>query len=490
MIKKYLKATLLFLFSGLLIITYSTPKASEHKDFFRQILEQKKLFLHAPDSLPLEFRSTHDRHILGNMRVMILEGRETFRFDTFGNELFWGKTLRLHEAIKGASLGGEGPGLTPSQALALGLKVDVKALPFSFQRDLRRGRVDLEDPVNTVELLRLNAVVGLTGFFDSQENLTAVGVQCALCHSLVDDSLAPGIGHRLDGWANRDLNIGQIIALAPNLQPFVDLLQIVDSSIDADTVRAVLNSWGAGKFDAQLFLDGKAFNPERTDPKTGEPASAATMLPSVFGLAGVNLHTWTGWGSVPHWNAFVATLEMQGKGRFFDPRLNNPEQFPIAAAMGFGNLNEHIDPEEDRITSKLPALHFYQLSLPAPKPNQGDFNSAAAERGHALFKVNCNRCHTEPLFTEPGWNMHPPQEIGIDAFQANRSPDKAYRTPPLSGIFVREKGLFIKDENKGQFFHDGRFSTLLEVINHYDNFLSLGLNENEKEDLVEYLKSL
>lgn len=480
--KNYLKIPSLLIFFALiaLIISHNTLQSGENKEYSNQ-----------HKTSPFEFQSAYDRHLLTNARAMILEGRQTFRFDTFGNEQFWGATLKLHEAIKGAALGGGGPGLAPSQALALGLKIDVKALPIPLQMDLKQGRIDLEDPAITVELLRLNSVVGLTGFFDDQSNLAAVGIQCALCHSIVDNSFAPGIGQRLDGWPNRDLNVGKIIALAPNLQPFVALLQIVTPEIDEDTVREVLNAWGPGKFDAQLLLDGKAVNTERIDPETGNPMPAATMIPPAFGLAGINLHTWTGWGSVPHWNAFVANLEMQGKGRFFDPRLDNKEQFPIAAEVGFGNLNEDIDPDEDRITPKLPGLHFYQLSLPAPKPRPGvDFDPAAAKSGQAFFKTNCSRCHTQPLFTEPGWNMHPAEDIGIDAFQANRSPEKAYRTAPLSGVFTRENGLFIKEEHKGRFFHDGRFATLLEVVNHYDSFFGLGLTEAEKKELVEYLKSL
>jgi cytochrome c peroxidase len=239
-------------------------------------------------------------------------------------------------------------------------------------------------------------------------------------------------------------------------------------------VRTVLNSWGPGKFDAELILDGKAFRP---DGKSG-----ATLIPPAYGLAGVNLHTWTGWGSVPYWNAFVAVLEMHGKGRFFDPRLNDANQFPVAARNGFGDVK--IEADEDQVTSKLPALHFYQLSLPAPKPVAGkDFNEAAAERGDTLFegKANCIRCHTEPVWTEPGWNLHTPDEIHIDDFQANRSPDRRYRTSPLAGIFARQKG---------GFFHDGRFASLTEVAQHYNNVFNLQLTDTEISDLVEYLKSL
>ena len=245
-----------------------------------------------------------DDPILDNAEDMIEEGRRTFRFDTFGDEDYWGGQLQLHQAIQGDRFGGVGPGLSLKNVLALGLKVDVDALPPDLIGALRSGQVDLDDPSVTLALLKLKAVVGVTGLFNRQGTLRAVGIQCAVCHSIVDASLAPGIGHRLDGWANRDLNIGAIVALAPNLQPLADLL-----GVDVATVRTVLNSWGPGKFDAELALDGKAFRPD------GQ--SATVLIPPAFGLAGVNLHTWTGWGSVTHWNAYVANLEMHGNGRFF-----------------------------------------------------------------------------------------------------------------------------------------------------------------------------
>jgi mono/diheme cytochrome c family protein len=413
-----------------------------------------------------ELLSPFDRVVCQHAVNSIDNGRQIFRYDTFGDEAFWGGTLELHQTIQGEQFGGIGPGLSPQTALELGLKVDVDALPRSVIRQLRQGQVDLTDPAVTLLLLQEDAVVGVTGFFNDQGTLDAVGIQCALCHSTVDDSFAPGIGNRLDGWANRDLNVGAIIAFAPNLQPLADLL-----GVDVATVEEVLLSWGPGKFDAELVLDGKAFRPD------GGPA--ATLIPPAFGLSGVNLHTWTGWGSVTHWNAFVANLEMNGQGTFYDPRLDDADKFPIAAANNFG----HISNDPDLITPKLADLHLYQLAIPAPKPPEGSFDAEAAARGEALFdgKANCASCHVPPLYTEPGWNMHTPEEIGIDDFQANRSPDERYRTAPLAGLWTH---------TKGGFYHDGRFATLQDVVDHYNSHFGLGLTQEEINDLVEYLKSL
>jgi hypothetical protein len=409
-------------------------------------------------------RSPSDVAIADNARRMIEEGRQTFRYDTFEDEDFWGGELRLHDAIQGEAFGGVADGLSPKAALELGLKVDLEALPPQIVQQLRSDRLDLDDPAVTLELLRRNAVVGVTGFFEGR-SLRSVGIQCALCHSTVDDALAQGIGRRLDGWANRDLDIGTIVALAPDLSPFADLL-----GVSEDAVRNVLRNWGVGKFDAELVLDGKTSGPQ---------GSAATLIPPAFGLAGVNLHTWTGWGSVPHWNAFVANLEMHGKGTFFDPRLDDAAKFPIAAREGFG----HVRTEPDLITPKLAALHFYQLAIAAPSPPAGSFDASAAERGEELFdgKAECATCHVEPIYTEPGWNLHTASEIGIDDFQAQRSPDGRYRTSPLAGLWTHQKG---------GFYHDGRFATLRDVVDHYDDHFDLGLTESERNDLVEYLKSI
>ena len=407
-----------------------------------------------------------DRQIEQNAQRSIREGRQIFRFDTFGDEAFWGDTIKLHQAIQGARFGGVGPGVSPKTALDVGLKVDADALPPALTESLKKGQVDLNDPANTLALLKANAVVGVTGIFDASGHLRSMGIQCALCHSTVDNSLAPGIGHRLDGWANRDLNVGAIINLSPDLSAVAKLLNISE-----EAVRVVLAAWGPGKFDAELLLDGKGFRP---DGKT-----AATLLPPAFGLAGVNQHTWTGWGSVPHWNAFVANLAMHGKGTFYDPRLNDPAKFPVAARNGFGNVRN--DP--DLFSAKSPALHLYQLAIPAPPPPAGSFDQNAALRGKQLFdnKAKCATCHVAPAFTEPGWNMHTAQEIGIDDFQASRAPDNRYRTAPLKGLWTH---------TKGGFYHDGRFPALRDVVNHYDAHFSLSLSEQEKVDLVEYLKSL
>ena len=401
-----------------------------------------------------------------NAIQQVREGRDTFRYATFGDEAFWGDTLGLHLAIAGAANGGVGPGVSPETALSVGLKVDVEALPRSLQRALARGKVDLKDPATTLALLKLDAVVGITGIFDGAGKITSMGIQCSFCHSTVDNSFAPGIGRRLDGWANRDLNVGAIVSLAPRLGPVAQLL-----GVDVATVRAVLASWGPGRYDAELFLDGKPFRP---DGKT-----AAVLIPPAFGLAGVNLHTSTGWGSVAHWNALVAVTQMHGQGTFFDPRLNDPVKYPVATRAGFWNVR----PEEDLVTPLLPGLHFYQLALPVPQAPRGSYDRNAARRGETVFagKAQCATCHVPPLYTEPGWNMHTGAEIGIDEFQASRSPDERYRTAPLRGLWTHAKG---------GFYHDGRFPTLAAVVNHYDAHFTLGLSAGEKSDLVQFLKSL
>lgn len=385
-------------------------------------------------------------------------GRTWFRYDPFGSNLFFSNALGLNELLSNVS---------PRQALELGVKVDVARIPPSVRRALAAGRVDLDDPAVTRFLFSRFAVVGAVAILsDDGERLESLGITCAFCHSTVDDSFAPGVGRRLDGWANRDLDVGAILALAPNLQPVADLL-----GVDVDTVRTVLRSWGPGKFDAHLNLDGKAFRPDG--------GSAAVLIPPAFGLAGVNLATYEGWGSVSYWNAFVAGHEMNGLGNFFDPRLADAEKYPVAAAAGLADTRE----TPDLVTPRLADLHFYQLALPAPTPPPGSFDADAAARGGALFrgKADCARCHVPPLFTDPGLNLHAPEAIGIDAFQADRGPEGKYRTTPLRGLWTH---------TKGGFYHDGRFATLEAVLDHYDGHFGLELTESEKRDLVQYLLSI
>jgi len=408
-----------------------------------------------------------DNQIDTNAQQMLAEGRRIFRYDTFGDEAYWSDKLKLHRAIAGAKNGGVGPGVSPKTALSVGLKVDMEALPADLVTKVKAGQVNLDDPATTLALIKLDSVLGVKGTFNSDGSLKAIGLTCAVCHSTVDDAFMPGIGRRLDGWPNRDLNVGAVISLAPDTSSLTKPLGVNEA-----TLKKVLASWGPGKFDAQLNLDGKAFRPD------GKPA--ATLIPPAFGMAGINNHTWTGgWGTVSYWNAYVANLELQGQGTFYDERLNDARKYPVAAKAGFGNKRSGTD----MVTAKLAALQFYQLAIPPPTPPAGSFDKAAATRGEAIFngKAACAQCHVPPLYTEPGWNTHKPADIGIDDFQANRSPDNSYRTAPLRGLFAHMKG---------GFYHDGRFATLLDVVNHYNSFKKLNLTEPEKKDLVEFLKSL
>lgn len=398
--------------------------------------------------------------------AMLEQGRKTFRFDTFGSEAFWGDALQLHKAIAGAKNGGVGPGVSPKTALAVGLKVDADALPPALKKQIAAGKVDLDDPATTIALLKLNAVVGVTAFANADGSVKSMGIQCAFCHSTVDNSFAPGIGKRLDGWANRDLNVGAIVSLAPNLKPFTDLLGVNEA-----TVKKVLASWGPGRYDAFLNKDGKAFGPDGKQ--------AGTLIPPAFGLAGVDLATSTGSGSVTYWNAYVGVTQMHGSGTHFDARFSNKDQYAVSSKSGAWNTRE----KPDRVTPKLAALHYYQLSMPAPKAPAGSYNKAAFERGKIVFDGvgKCATCHVPPLFTEPGHNLHSPSELGIDSFQADRSPTRMYRTAPLAGLWTHQKG---------GFFHDGRFATLPDVVNHYDQQFKLQLTPQNKTDLVEYLKGI
>ena len=411
-------------------------------------------------------RQDFDTEAARKAQMMLEEGKKTFRYDTFGSEAFWGDTLQLHKAIAGEKNGGVGPGVSPKTALAVGLKVDVDALPAALKTEIAAGKVNLDDPATTIALLKLNAVVGVTAFTNPDGSVKSMGIQCAFCHSTVDDSFAPGIGKRRDGWPNRDLNVGAIVSLAPNLKPFTDSL-----GVDEATLKKVLATWGPGRYDAELDKDGKALRPDGKQ--------AGTLIPPAFGLAGVNLATWTGYGSVTYWNAYVGVTLMHGVGTFFDPRFNSKDQYPFSAKSGAGNTRGM----PDRVTPKLAALHFYQLSLPAPKAPAGSYDEAAFERGKAIFNGDgkCATCHVPPLFTEPGYNLHTPEEMGIDAFQADRSPTHMYRTAPLAGLWTHQKG---------GFFHDGRFGTLMDVVNHYNENLKLNLSEAQKKDLIEYLKGI
>jgi hypothetical protein len=395
---------------------------------------------------------------------LVNAGKQIFRFDTFGDEDFWSGLLHIDKAIAGANNGGFGPGVSPKTALAVGLKVDSEALPTEVVAAIKAGTIDLDDPATTLALLKLNAVVGVKGNFNEKGTLNSIGITCASCHSTVDNSFAPGIGKRLDGWPNRDLNVGAIISLTDNAQPIANMLHV-----DEPTLRSVLSAWGPGRFPAVLFMDGKALRP---DGKV-----AANLIPAAFGLKGVKLTTYTGWGDISYWNSFVANLEMHGKGNFSDPRLNDPVKYPIAVENGFFNVTNQVD----LITSKLPALKAYQHSLAAPKPPAGSFDHGAAGRGKAVFltKAKCASCHSAPLLTDN--KLHTAEEIGIDDFEAKRSPTGKYRTPPLGGLFAKAKG---------GYYHDGRFATLNDVVNHYDQFFSLKLTTSEKHDLAEYLKSL
>ena len=363
--------------------------------------------------------------------------------------------------------GGVGPGVSPKTALSVGLKVDADALPDALKQQIKAGKVNLDDPATTIALLKLNAVVGVTAFANPDGSVKSMGIQCAFCHSTVDNSFAPGIGKRLDGWANRDLNVGAIVSLAPNLKPFTDLL-----GVDVETVKKVLASWGPGRYDAELDKDGKAFRPDGKQ--------AGTLIPPAFGLAGVNLSTWTGFGSVTYWNAYVAGTEMHGAATFFDARFNNTDQYPVAAKSGSGNTRS--TPGQDHSQAGRAAL----LSALDPGTEgtgrvirQGCIRTR--EDGLQRLRRSAQRVTCRRFITEPGNNLHAPSEIGIDAFQADRSPTHMYRTSPLAGLWTHQKG---------GFFHDGRFATLLDVVNHYDTQFNLNLSDANKRDLVEYLKGI
>jgi mono/diheme cytochrome c family protein len=371
----------------------------------------------------------------------IKDGRRTFRYDTFGDEQLWTDVLRMHEVIAG---------VPPATALAVGLKVDVEALPRGVMAALRAGRVDLADPAVTVELLRLNAVVGVRGKVSGTGQLESVGITCALCHSSVDNSLAIGIGRRLDGWANTDLNVGAIVALSPALD---------------DATRAEFNAWGPGKYDPRHHaFDGINLLPLNSP-------SLPVVLPPIYGLKGVGFETFTGDGPISYWNSYVGVGQMGGKGSFSDPRIGL-----------------FIRQTPDLVTPKLRALLAYQLSLRTPEPPRGSFDPAAARRGKRLFRkeAGCATCHQGPNFTDvlsgPSRRvpfLHDPAEVGMDPAYAARTATRQYRTTPLRGLWQH-----------APYFHDGSAPDLLAVVNHYDRLFALDLTPAQKADLVEFLKSL
>jgi cytochrome c5 len=391
----------------------------------------------APASSAGHERDRSGRHDGRTLR----EGQKIFRFDTFGDEQFWTDVLRMHEPIATVS---------PATALAVGLKVDVEALPSAVKAALRAGQVDLTDPAVTIELLRLNAVVGVKGTVNEMGQLTRVGVTCALCHSSVDNSFAPGIGKRLDGWANTDLNVGAIVSLSPVLD---------------DALKAEFSSWGPGKYDPRHHaFDGMNIIPLNSP-------SLPIVIPPIYGLKGVGFETFTADGPISYWNSYVGVGQMGGQGNFSDPRIGLT-----------------ITQTPDLVTPKLKALLEYQLSLRAPEPPKGSFNAAAARRGKRVFRneAGCATCHLSPNFTDvlSGPNrrvpfLHDPAEVGTEPGYAARSATGKYRTTPLRGLLQHPP-----------YFHDGSAPDLLAVVNHYNRHFKLNLTARQKADLVEYLKSL
>ena len=366
--------------------------------------------------------------------ALVAEGQQVFRFDTFGDEAKWTDTLRIHEVIRTA--------VDPTTALAVGLKVDAEALPAAVVAGIQNGSISLTDPATTVALLKLNAVVGLKGTVETvngQDTLTRVGTTCALCHATVDNSFAPGIGKRLDGWPNRDLNPGAIIALSP--------------ALDA-AAKQVFNSWGKGKYDPRFNIDG---------------LNKPVVIPPAYGLDGIHRITLTGDGDdIAYWNRYVAVTQMGGLGTMTEPRLN------IDITNG----------TEDRVSSKLPALQAYQLSLAAPAAPAGSFDAAAAARGKTVFEGagQCASCHSGALFTDANSRLHPPADSVVEPENpsyASRSATKMYRTSPLKGVWQH-----------APYFHDGSAATLADVVNVYNTKRTLGLTPAQRSDLTEYLKSL
>jgi mono/diheme cytochrome c family protein len=365
----------------------------------------------------------------GDMSPQTLaEGRQIFRFDTFGDEQFWTDTARMHEVVQRS--------VSPTTALSVGLKVDADAIPANVAQAIKAGQVDLNSPATTVTLLKLNAVVGLRGTVNTvngRDTLVRLGVTCALCHSTVDNSFAPGIGRRLDGWPNTDLNVGAIIALSPAITA---------------AQKAVYSSWGPGKYDPRFNIDGK---------------NTPLVLPPAYGLAQVRNETFTAEGPISYWNAYVAITQMHGRGNFSDPRLGI-----------------EIRQSPDMVASKLAALRAYQHSLRSPPPPAGSYDVAAAERGRAVFTSNCARCHVGVTNTDNNSGvLHAPSETGMDAAYAMRTANKRYRTTPLRALWQHPP-----------YFHDGSAATLDAVVEHYNRVRNLNLTAQQKADLVHFLKSL
>ena len=368
-------------------------------------------------------------------------GQAIFRYDTFGDEQLWTDVLRMHEVIATVD---------PATALAVGLKVDVEALPRPIVAALRAGQVDLTDPAVTIELLRLNAIVGVRGKVDASGHLTRIGITCALCHSSVDNSLTTGIGRRLDGWANTDLNVGAIVALSPALD---------------EATKTEFNAWGPGKYDPRHHaFDG-------TNLLSLNTPSLPIVIPPIYGLKGVGFETFTADGPISYWNSYVGVGQMGGQGNFSDPRIGL-----------------FIRQTPDLVTPKLAALLDYQLSLRSPEPPRNSVNRAASTRGERLFRneAGCATCHQSPNFTDvlsgPSRSapfLHDPDEVGMDPAYADRTATKKYRTTPLRGLWQH-----------APYFHDGSAPDLRAVVNHYNRHLRLSLTGRQIADLVEFLKSL
>jgi cytochrome c553 len=360
----------------------------------------------------------------------LAQGQAIFRFDTFGDESFWTDTLQMHLKIRTA--------VSPATALAVGLKVDADALPASVKAALHAKTIDLNDPATTVTLLKLGAVVGVIGQVNDANTLTSIGITCAFCHSTVDNSFAAGIGKRLDGWPNRDLNVGKIIALSDAVTP---------------AQKQVYNSWGPGRYDPRFNIDGK---------------NQPVVIPPAFGLRHVRREIYTGDGVVSYWNAYVAITQMHGHGQFVD-----------------GRIGVNVNNPPDLVSSKLPALRSYQFSLDVPRPIKGTFDPEAARRGRAVFNTvaRCAGCHRGEVLTDVNEGiLHTPAEVGQDPAYALRSATKLYRTTPL-------RGLWHPPQLTGPYFHDGKATTLGDVVDHYVGQFGLTLTTRQKADLVAYLKA-